>query len=130
MLYIPTTTDIDKMNRTDLVFEIAKKAHIDHYQKIITWPTDMIRTLMKWYDNQSKETDEIVKRFSRGEVDTIKAIDLREHRDLQMAHYQLVMGIDFAEEEESKTYTHTFVVKGKEYPLMSGMVKKYYHLIK
>lgn len=103
MLYTPTTTDIDKMNRTDLVFEVAKKAHIDHYQQIIRWPTEMIRTLMHWYTNKNNEEDAIVKRFSRNEIDTITAIRRR-------MYLQGIIGIDMGT-GESQTFTHIFRIK-------------------
>lgn len=51
MLYTPTTEDVEKMNRTDLVFEMAKHAHIDHYKRIIQMPTEAIRSLLKHYKN-------------------------------------------------------------------------------
>ena len=50
MLYTPTTNNIEEMNRTDLVFEMAKKAHIDHYHHIIKMPTERIRDLLKFYN--------------------------------------------------------------------------------
>lgn len=53
MLYTPTTTDIEKMNRTDLVFELAKKCHIDHYHRAITWPTEILRKLLNWYNTHN-----------------------------------------------------------------------------
>ena len=49
MIYTPTTNDIEKMNRTDLVFEMAKHSHIDHYHSIIRMQTEHIRSLLRFY---------------------------------------------------------------------------------
>lgn len=87
MIYTTTTQDISKMNRTDLVFEIAKKAHIDHYQTIITWPTEMIRKLMYWYHNADKQLDPIVKQFIRSEANTVNKIRHRIMKENQIAGY-------------------------------------------
>lgn len=55
MLYTPTTTEVEKMNRTDLVFELAKKCHIDHYHKAITMPTEMLRNLLNYYNDGNEK---------------------------------------------------------------------------
>lgn len=52
MLYTPTTTEVEKMNRTDLVFELAKKCHIDHYQTVLGFPTEALRKLLTFYNKQ------------------------------------------------------------------------------
>lgn len=111
MLYTPTTNDIDKMNRTDLVFEMSKHAHIDHYHKIIKWNTEMIRTMLHWYKNTPKQKDMIVRKFARNEIDTIRAIQRRMY--LQGITGVTFMGLDFGK-GESKTFTHTFKIKNNE----------------
>lgn len=55
MLYKPTTEDVEKMNRTDLVFELSKHVHPDRYHDAIKMPTWALRRLLQFYKHTPKE---------------------------------------------------------------------------
>lgn len=59
MLYTPTTTDVEKMNRTDLVFELSKHVHPSMYHNAIKMHTEILRKLLTFY--QSPEKSDLIK---------------------------------------------------------------------
>lgn len=45
---------VDAMNRTEVIFELARHAHPTWYHSLLNWPTYWLKALLSYYRNESK----------------------------------------------------------------------------
>ena len=128
MIYEPSTTDISKMKREDIVFELAKHCELHRHHDIIKFRTEHLRTLLAFY---TQKTPIMPPRKHGREYMIATAGEAIKKGQLVMKTIHNPWSNDRADallfslfgnvNKEDKVYNHTFEVAGtgetfKEYP--------------